>query len=123
VQRIGGWPAQLIQPRFTVETFAIDHQSVPIPLAGRVTHPGWVVVRRQLTAIQEDLPPESERFVDDHYKSRCLNNLPRRRSGTDLRHTLGQAIRVRVLSRMRSVGALIEHRLGPRLERHFLLEV
>src|SRR5204863_8461357 len=79
--------------------------------------------RRQLTAIQEDLPPESERFVDDHYKSRCLDNLPRGRSGADLRHALGQAIRVRVLSRMRSVGALIKHCLGPRLERDVLLEV
>src|SRR5438046_10498138 len=60
VQGIGGWPAQLIQPRLTVETFAVDHQSVAIPLAGRVTHPGRVVVRPQLTAIHEDLPPETD---------------------------------------------------------------
>ena len=120
VQRIGGGPSQLVEPRFPVKATRFNYQRVAVPLAGGVTHPGGIEIGSEVAPIQEDLPPQVERLVHDDDKVRRLNHFPRRGRCIDLGHALGQAIRVWLHSGLGPVGALLEHRFSPGLQRNIL---
>src|SRR5678816_2284697 len=66
MEAIGAGPAELIEPRFPIEAARVDDERVPLPLAGRVAHPGRIGIRVNGTPVDEDLPPEGECLVDDH---------------------------------------------------------
>src|SRR2546427_4779823 len=113
MESVRSWLPCLIHPGLSVETLGINHQCVALPLACGITKPCGNEILCQLTAVEEDLPPQVRSFVDDHHGSRCLDQLPRWRRRIDPWHALGQAVRSRVLSGMRSVCSLIDERLGP----------
>src|SRR5438876_6484899 len=117
MQGIRGWLPGLIQPGLAVKTPGIDHQSIAFPLTRRITHPTWSEVLSQLTAIQEDLPPEIESFVDNKHESWSLDDLPRWRDPIDPRDTLRKAIGIGVLALVQTRRAFIGQRLGPGLIR------
>src|SRR5439155_20370205 len=103
----------LLQPCLSVEASGIDHQGVTIPFPGGISQACGSEVLCQFTAIKKDLPPEIESFVDNHDKFRLLDDFPRRGSCADPGHTLRKALGGLILSRMRTVFALIEQRFGP----------
>src|SRR5262249_11340087 len=70
----------------------------------------------QLAPIEEDLTPRVGGFVKNDDDFRFLDHLPWWGRSTDSRDALGQAVGKWIFSRMRSVRALVNECLGPRLK-------
>src|SRR5437867_10578679 len=70
----------------------IDHQRVALPRGGGISQPAWWGICGEFAAIQKDLTPKIERFINDNNESRRLNQFPWRGRRVDARHSLRQAI-------------------------------
>src|SRR6516225_754828 len=69
--------AAQVKGRPVVITGGRDDQCVLLPVPNRVTHPSWVGILRQTTAIGKNLAEEGLVFVQENHEIRRLNDLDR----------------------------------------------
>src|ERR1700680_1958367 len=64
-----------VQPSLVVETDRVDDQRIAIPVADRISHPGWTKILRVLPAIGVDLSNEMVVLEQHQNSSARLNDL------------------------------------------------
>src|ERR1700730_8715540 len=68
--------AHVVEPCLIVETHRIDHQSVSLPMADRVSHPTGIRVFWMATPIQIHCTMAGDIILEDHHQTRwSLNQL------------------------------------------------
>ena len=94
-----------IQPGLVVETGGIDDESVSLPFANGVAHPGWVRIFRMLPSIGENLAHVVFVFEVHNRAARDLEEFNRVRVCIDVWNTRREATKIRVVGGQRSVFA------------------
>src|ERR1700674_273335 len=94
-----------IQPGLVVETSGIDDESVSLPFANGVAHPGWVGIFRMLPSIGKNLAHVVFVFEVHDRAARNLEEFKRVRVGIDVWNTRREATKIRIVGGQRSVFA------------------
>src|SRR5881296_1966484 len=79
-----------IQPAEIVESYCVDYESIPIPLADGIAQPCRRRIVWKFAAVGEDLAEDGLHFVQDQDLAGCLNDLEWLRQQIGMRHTVGQ---------------------------------
>src|ERR1700730_8198242 len=105
--------AHVVEPRLIVEAHCIDHQSVSLPMADRVSHPTGIRILWMATPIQVDCPMAGNIVLKDHQQTRWSLNQLIRKQNSGRCDTSREAVRSwSVFGVVRN--ALLEELLRPR---------
>src|ERR1700679_3503015 len=92
VQLLGGRQAGLVKPRLAVKANGIDHESIAVPTADRISKPERIWILAMGTAVRKYLPPDvCATLIYDGREAGSLHNAERIRRGGHARHAGRQA--------------------------------